>query len=105
MNTESPKYKAIKKKINQIGFVLPGRVRTTYLKCGTPSCKCHSGQKSDLHGPYSFWDRKVDGKLTSKSLNHKQTLFVEQAIRNRKKLQELIQKLFHIASSDFIDSS
>lgn len=93
MKHESQKCIKLKNKIANIGMVLPGSIRTTYLSCGKPLCKCSSKNQEDKHGPYYLWDRKVCGKLSSMSLNLEQRKIVQAAIDNRKKLEKLVQQL------------
>ena len=103
-NNETPNYTALKKKIDQLGLVLPGRIRTTYQKCGTPTCKCNSGNTEDRHGPYTFWDRKVDGKLSSKSVSKQEERIIQKAIQNRKTLLDAVQQLLDVSANQFLSN-
>lgn len=42
---------------------LPGVVLPQMVRCGKPNCKCASGQKDDLHGPYYYRFWREDGRL------------------------------------------
>ena len=70
--------------------VISGRIRTVYLRCGKSTCKCRSGEDSDKHGPYYFWDRKVDGKLTSSSIPAESLKTFQGWLKNRKQLEKLV---------------
>lgn len=88
------KYENLKLELNKIGFIAPGRLRTTYLRCGKPNCKCQKAKKpSDKHGPYVFWDRKVNEKLSSMSLKPDEVKELEQYIENRKKFDSIVEKM------------
>lgn len=89
-------------KIAKTEFLLPGTVRTTYLRCGKPTCKCSSKKQEDKHGPYFFWDRKVNGTLSSMSLDENQKIIVQRAIQNRKKFEALLKKLYETAANEFL---
>ena len=39
---------------------LPGAVCPQFVRCGTPGCKCATG---DLHGPYYYRFWREDGRL------------------------------------------
>ena len=74
-------------------IALPGKIRTVYLKCGKESCKCKSGKDTDKHGPYTFWDRRVDGKLTSSSIPKDEIKKFKGWIKNREKLEKLVKEI------------
>ena len=86
------KYEKLKMRVLKIGIAIPGTIRETYLICGKENCKCAQSEH-DRHGPYYFWNRKVAGKLTSKSLNPDQLRHYEAWISNRKQLETLVQAL------------
>lgn len=90
------KYKKIKKSVQVLGFVIPGRIRTTYLRCGKEGCKCKSGKVEDKHGPYTFWDRQTNTGLSSASINREHKQLLLQGIRNRKKLNKLISEMLKL---------
>ena len=83
-------YDKIKMRVQEIGIVIPGTIRETYLICGKDNCKC-AQSKRDRHGPYYFWNRKVGGKLTSKSVNSDQLHQYEEWISNRRRLDEIVE--------------
>jgi hypothetical protein len=72
---------------------VPGKVRTVRLRCGKDTCKCQSGKDADKHGPYYFWDRKVDGKLTSTSVPKADLPRFYKWIENREKLEEIVTQI------------
>ena len=41
------------------------------IKCGKKTCKCTSGNKEDLHGPYWMEIRRIKGKIKSKYIGKK----------------------------------
>ena len=88
-------FKPLKRKISQMDLVLPGTLRTVYLKCGKLTCRCRSKKKNNKHGPYYFWDRKIAGTLTSSSISKHDISKFKRWIKNRQILEKLIQKLLH----------
>jgi len=79
--------------ISSIGTAIPGTIRSVKLKCGSGNCKCKSGKNEDKHGPYFFWNRKVNGKMTSASIPKDKVSQFKSWINNRKKLEKLVADL------------
>ena len=50
-----------------LGDMRPGSLVHRYMKCSTPSCRCHD-KDAVGHGPYYVLVRHVNGKRTSRSL-------------------------------------
>lgn len=89
---DDPRYRRIKEKLLLIGLAIPGTIRETYLKCGKSWCAC-AEKGGPLHGPYYFWNRKVDGKLTSKSIPKDKLRFFQKWISNRQELEALVNQV------------
>lgn len=90
------RYRRIKGELLSIGFAIPGTIRETYLQCGKSWCVC--ARKADaLHGPYYFWNRKVNGKLSSKSTPKSKLRLYQTWIDNRLKMEKLLQQLLEIS--------
>ena len=100
--TKELKFKKIKNELDKLGFTAPGTIRMTYLKCGKPSCACWK-DKNSQHGPYHFWDRKVDGKLSSKSINKEMVPILKEWIKNRKIAEELLSKMIVLGQEIALD--
>lgn len=82
--------------LTNIDLAIPGRVRSVLMKCGKDNCPC----RDDLdkrHGPYFFWDRKVNGKLSSLSIPKELVPSFEKWIRNRKKLEATVVKVLDLS--------
>ena len=91
---EDPAYQRIKEKLLRIGVAIPGTIRETYLLCGRGWCACAKGGES--HGPYYFWNRKVNGKLTSKSIPKDKLHLYRDWISNRFELEALLTQLLDL---------
>jgi hypothetical protein len=89
---KDPRYRRIQGKFLSIGLAIPGTIRETYLQCGKAWCAC-AKKGGQLHGPYYFWNRKVDGKLTSKSIPQGKLRLFQSWINNRQQMEELINQL------------
>lgn len=87
-----PRYRRIVEKLLSIGLAIPGTIRETYLQCGKSWCAC-AKKGGQLHGPYYFWNRKVDGKLTSKSIPKDKLRLFQGWISNRQELEALVNQV------------
>jgi len=90
-----PRLKRVKGKLLSIGLAIPGTIRETYLQCGKKECACATKGGSP-HGPYYFWNRKVNGKLTSKSISETKLQLYQRWISNRQQIEDLLQQLLEI---------
>jgi hypothetical protein len=90
------KYKCLLQRVAQIGIAIPGTIRKVYLKCGKQNCCCMTGIERDRHGPYYFWDRKVNGRLTSLSIAKKDLALYKQYISNRKVLEKITTEILEV---------
>jgi hypothetical protein len=95
IDENDPRLQRIKGKLLSIGLAIPGTIRETYLQCGKKECACATKGGSP-HGPYYFWNRKVNGKLTSKSISEEKLRLYQRWISNRQQIEELLQQLLEI---------
>ena len=85
-------FKKIKHRIQKIGIAIPGTLRVVYQRCGKSNCACATSAK-DRHGPYYLWDRKIKGRLASKSIQKENVPLYREWIGNRMLLEALVQQL------------
>lgn len=85
-------HRALLREIGSIGFVLRGTISDRLLPCGKPNCRCRADPPI-LHGPYTVWTRKVEGKTVTRRFSAEQALRCRQWSANRHKLDRLLQKL------------
>lgn len=95
---QDKKIELLKTKICDFDLAVPGRLRTIYSKCGKEYCACQT-DKNARHGPYILWDRKVNGKLSSKMVSKKMALQIKKWIENRNKLEKLVQEILVLSQS------
>jgi hypothetical protein len=96
--TKEKKLEDLKKQLTKFDLAVPGTIRTTYLKCGKPSCACWK-DKNARHGPYYFWDRKVDGNLSSKSITKQMVPLLKKWIENRKGAEKLFFEILKLGQT------
>jgi len=58
----------ISTELAEIGFTLPGTVLRRHTRCGRANCRCHA-DPPQLHGPYWWWTRRVNGKTVTRMLS------------------------------------
>lgn len=97
MQPKPSDYERLKDRIKHLGLVIPGTIRETYLLCGKQACACANDDDA-RHGPYYLWNRKVNGKLTSKSIPKDKLPLYEQWLDNRRLLEALVQEMLEISS-------
>mgnify|MGYP003590888379 CR=1 FL=1 len=97
-NDREKRLAEIKRKLGDFDLAIPGTIRTINLKCGKPSCACWRDKKA-RHGPYYFWDRKVAGKLSSKSITKPMVPQLKKWIHNRKLTETLLHELLELSQA------
>jgi hypothetical protein len=95
MGNKQPEFERLKQKIAELDMAIPGYIRTLYQPCGQPNCRCKKKRKY-WHGPYYLWGRRVNGKLTSKSIQKKDVPLYNRWINNRLKLKNIVSKILDI---------
>jgi len=83
----------LKLKLADFDLAVPGTLRKVYSKCGKQNCICQTDRKG-RHGPYWLWDRKVNGKLSSKMLTPQMASQIEKWIKNRRRLEKTLAEIF-----------
>lgn len=82
----------IAKALSEIGFALPGSLTVRAYRCGKANCRC-KGEPPQLHGPYAFWTRKVDGKTVTRILSEDELVDYQPLFDNARKLRALASDL------------
>jgi len=82
----------IAKALSEIGFALPGSLTVRAYPCGKANCRC-KGEPPQLHGPYAFWTRKVDGKTVTRILSEDELVDYQPLFDNARKLRALASDL------------
>lgn len=86
------------------GPILAGSLSQVRSKCGKSNCRCHTGKKDDLHGPYYKWSTYVEGRMTNRTLSPKAAKECERRIANLEKLQAKIADAIQKSQVEFIGS-
>jgi hypothetical protein len=86
------RHRALLAQLGEIGPVLRGTIATRRMRCGKPTCRCHSDPDS-LHGPYHLWTRKVAAKTVTVRLSAEQAARLRPWTRNMRRLDRLVKAL------------
>jgi len=65
--TQRAKARRLAAELGKIGLTLPGTILRRETRCGRANCRCHA-DPPQLHGPYWWWTRSVDGKTVTRML-------------------------------------
>jgi hypothetical protein len=99
--SQSAKQRRLASALGEIGFALPGSLTVRAYRCGKQSCRCR-GEPPQLHGPYAFWTRKIDGKTVTRMLSNEEVADYQSLFDNARKLRELMSEL-HELSLQLVD--
>lgn len=86
------KQRRIAAALSETGFALPGSLTVRAYRCGKAKCRCR-GEPPQLHGPYAFWTRKIDGKTVSRMLTDEEVAEYQPLFDNARKLRDLVSQL------------
>ena len=82
--------------LSEIGFALPGSLTVRAYRCGKENCRCR-GEPPQLHGPYAFWTRKIDGKTVTRMLSDDEVAEYQPLFDNAGKLRALMNELHELS--------
>jgi len=70
--------------------MIAGSIYTTYKKCGNKNCRCAEG---DLHGPFFYLSRKIDGKTKLTFVRRADEDSIEEKAKNYRKYTKAVADL------------
>jgi hypothetical protein len=94
--SQQAKQRRLASALGEIGFALPGSLTVRAYKCGKQNCRCR-GEPPQLHGPYAFWTRKIDGKTVTRMLTAEEVVDYQPLFDNARKLRELMSALHELS--------
>lgn len=78
--------------LGDIGFALPGSLTVRAYRCGKTNCRCRA-EPPQLHGPYNFWTRKINGKTVTRILTDEELAEYQPLFDNARTLRALMAEL------------
>ncbi len=93
MIKEEKAVERLKKKILDLGPMLPGSISEQYNVCGKAGCKCKDVNNPVRHGPYHQLSFTLAGRSSSFFIKQKDLSEVRRRIKRFKEFKQLIVEL------------
>ena len=95
MNRRQPSLEArietLKREIDRLGDLRPGKLSQQYNVCGKADCRCKA-DPPQKHGPYYQLSFTRSGKSATQFVRKQDLVVVRQQLRNYQRLRELIDR-------------
>jgi hypothetical protein len=78
--------------LGTIGPTLPGSITRRETRCGKDGCRC-GADPPQLHGPYWWWTRRVNGKTVTRMLPDELYEHYRSYFEHQRRAKELLAEL------------
>ena len=95
MIIEERRIKQIKKKLMQLGPMLPGSISEQWNVCGTPRCRCKDPERPVKHGPYHQLSFTISGKSSTMFIKKEYLPEVRRCLKRYEQFKTLCTELVH----------
>lgn len=95
MTKAERKVEQLKKKLVQLGPMLPGSISEQWNVCGTPDCQCKDPDKPVRHGPYYQLSFTVGGKSSTMFIKKEDLPEARRRVKRYQQFKELCRDLLH----------
>ena len=85
------------KMLNEMEFIMPGKITKQYNVCKTPNCKCKREKNPIKHGPYYYLSFTFNGKGRTLSIPEDMIEEISKRNNNYKKFKELINDIVELS--------
>ena len=93
MTNEEGVVQRLRKKIAQMGPLLPGSLSEQWNVCGTPGCRCKDAHNPVKHGPYYQLSFTVAGKSSTMFIKKEDVSEVRRRIKRYRQFRRLTTEL------------
>ena len=93
MTQEERTFQRIKKKLADLGPILPGSISEQWNVCGTAGCQCKDPDNPIKHGPYYQLSFTVAGKSSTMFIKKEDIVEARKRIKRYKKYKTLTKEL------------
>ena len=83
----------IKRQIQELGPLHPGRITEQYNVCGTPGCRCKDPDKPRKHGPYASLSYTFQGQSTTRFVRKDCVAEMKRRTQRYERLKKLVAEL------------
>ena len=93
MTKEERRIEQIRKKLVQLGPMLPGSISEQWNVCGTPRCRCKDPERPVKHGPYYQLSFTVGGKSSTMFIKKEDLTEVRRCLKRHEQFRALCTEL------------
>ena len=87
------KVQQLKRKLMNLGPVLPGSISEQWNVCGTPGCNCKNQITPQKHGPYYQLSFSVAGRSSSMFIKKEEISEARRRVRRYQEFKKLMTEL------------
>ncbi|MFC2171894.1 DUF6788 family protein [Acidobacteriota bacterium] len=95
MTREEMKIRQLKKKLRQLGPMLPGSISEQWNVCGTLGCRCKDPDAPVKHGPYYQLSFTIGGKSSTIFIKKEDLHEARRRIKRYQQFKSLSTELVH----------
>jgi len=95
MTREERKVEQLRKKLAELGPMLPGSISEQWNVCGTPGCRCKDAKNPEKHGPYYQLSFTVGGKSSTMFIKKEDLPEVRRRLKRYQQFKALCIDLVH----------
>ena len=92
MNTQK-RLQELKRKLLDLGPVLPGSISEQWNVCGTPGCRCKERNNPKKHGPYYQLSFSIGGRSSSMFIKKEDLAEARKRVRRHQEFKKLMTDL------------
>ena len=98
LDRHAARFRLYQKEFEKLDYFCKGTVLERWMKCGQPSCVCHSAP-AKRHGPYWEWTFKAKGKTVNVRLTAEAGPIYQAATQQYRRLKSLLHRLEKLSRS------
>lgn len=83
----------LRKRLSEVGFMLPGSVSEQWNVCGTPGCRCKDPNNPVKHGPYYQLSFTVGGRSSTMFIRKRDLAEARRRIKRYAQFKALCKEL------------
>lgn len=93
MTNEERRVEQLRRKLAELGPMLPGSISEQWNVCGTPGCRCKDRDRPVKHGPYYQLSFTVGGKSSTMFIKKEHLLEARCRLRRYRQFKALCVEL------------
>lgn len=87
------KQEELKRRLLDLGPVLPGSISEQWNVCGTPGCRCKDSNNPKKHGPYYQLSFSIGGRSSSMFIKKEDLAEARKRVRRHQEFKKLMTDL------------